>query len=103
MYYMLCCDISTLRCTSSELETKIADFSTKYHKLSDNLWLYCAPKEKCAEDLISPDEYLITKILGDFILPDSIVFSFEIPQRNCYWELPQDAVAFLASDEPGDG
>lgn len=37
MYYMLCCDIATLRCSSAELERKIAEFSTRYHKLSDNL------------------------------------------------------------------
>ncbi len=102
MYYMFCCEISTLRCTTADIEQRIATFSTRYHKLSDNLWLYCAPKERCAEDLISPDEYLITNVLRDFILPDSIVFSIEIPQRNCYWELPQDAVAFLSADEPDD-
>lgn len=30
MYYMLCCDISTLCCTAADLESIIADFSIPY-------------------------------------------------------------------------
>lgn len=102
MYYMFCCDLSTLRCTSTELEAEIADYSSRYCKVSNSLWLYCAPKHKTAHALVSPDEYFVTNILRKYTTPDSVVFTFAIPKTGYYYELPQDAVDFLYVDESDD-
>ena len=102
MFYMFCCDLSTLRCTSAELETKIADYSSRYHRLSDNLWLYCAPKDKVSHLFVSPDEYFVTNILREYTTFESVVFSFAIPKTGYYYELPQDAIDFLSIDESDD-
>ena len=69
MYYMLCCDIATLRCSSAELERKIAEFSTRYHKLSDNLWLYCTPKDKTMQYFVAPEKYLVLYALQEYMTP----------------------------------
>ena len=102
MYYVLCCDISTLRCTSAELELKLAEFSNRYHKASDNLWFYCVPRDKAAHKFISPDEYLITFVLHDYLTPYSIAFTSEIPNNRYYYELPQDAIDFLEMKDTSD-
>ena len=102
MYYMLCCDIATLRCTSADLEAKIAEFSTRYHKLSDNLWLFCTPKTKAMNAFVSPEKYLVMHILRDYITPNSVVFSFAIPKNGYCYELPKAAQEFLLIDEPDD-
>lgn len=70
MYYMLCCDIATLRCSSAELERKIAEFSTRYHKLSDNLWLYCTPKDKTMQYFVAPEKYLVLYALQEYMTPE---------------------------------
>ena len=54
MYYMLCCDIATLRCTADDIEQVLSDFSTRYHKVSDNLWLFCAHKDAAIHVLEAP-------------------------------------------------
>ena len=102
MYYMLCCDISTLRCTAADLESIVADFSTRYHKLSDNLWLFCTPKTKAIEYYVSPEKYLVLYALQDYITPDSRVFAFAIPKNGYCYELPKAAEEFLLIDEPDD-
>jgi len=102
MYYIFCCDISTLRCTATDLEQKIANFSTRYHKLSDSLWFYCVPRDEVCHLFLSPDEYFVTHVIHDYLSPESIVYTCQFPKRNYYFELPQDAVDFLSIDEPDE-
>ena len=100
MYYMLCCDVSTLRCTANDLEQVLSEFSTRYYKVSDSLWLFCAHKDATAQSLVSPNEYVITHLLREYTTPESSLFSFRIPEHGCYWELPDAAEEFLSVDEP---
>ena len=102
MYYMLCCDIATLRCSSAELERKIAEFSTRYHKLSDNLWLYCTPKDKTMQFFVAPEKYLVLYALQEYMTPESCVFSFAIPKNGYCYQLSDAAREFLDIDEPDD-
>lgn len=102
MYYMLCCDIATLRCSSAELERKIAEFSTRYHKLSDNLWLYCTPKDKTMQYFVAPEKYLVLYALQEYMTPESCVFSFAIPKNGYCYHLSDAAREFLDIDEPDD-
>ena len=94
MYYMLCCDIATLRCSSAELERKIAEFSTRYHKLSDNLWLYCTPKDKTMQYFVAPEKYLVLYALQEYMTPESCVFSFAIPKNGYCYQLSDAAREF---------
>lgn len=101
MNYMLCCNPSTLLCTSKELESKIADFSKRYYKLSDSLWLYSIPKYATSDKFMSPDEYLFINILDKYITSDSVILTFPLSQKANY-ELPPDAIDFLSMDESDD-
>lgn len=102
MYYMLCCDIGTLRCTADDVEQVLSEFSTRYHKVSDNLWLFCARKNAAIHAWVSPNEYVITHLLRQYTTPESSLFSFCVPDCGCYWELPDSAEKFLQVDEPDD-
>ena len=99
MYYMLCCDISTLRCTSDDLERVLSEFSTRYYKISDSLWLFCASKDAAIYADVSPNRYVITHLLREYTTPESPLFSFRIPEHECYWELPDSVEEFLSVDE----
>lgn len=101
MYHMLCCDMSTLRCTSFDLERILQEFSTRYYKVSDGLWLFCAPKYAALPALVSLNEYLVTYLLREYTTPESSVISAPF-RRGCYWELPAAAEEFLSVDEPDD-
>lgn len=102
MYYMLCCDIATLRCTADDIEQVLSDFSTRYHKVSDNLWLFCAHKDAAIHVLESPNRYVVTHLLRKYTTPESSLFAFHIPEHGCYWELSDAAEAFLSLEEPDD-
>lgn len=100
MYYMLYCDLSTLNCTSKELENKIASYSNKYHKINDNFWLFSVSKYIASTVFMEPNEYLIINILEEYITENSIIFSSKISSKQYYCELPQDAINFLSIDNP---
>lgn len=102
MYYMLCCDISTLRCKADDVERVLSEFSTRYHKVSDSLWLFCACKLPLTDAFVAPHEYVITHLLRKYTTPESVLFSFRIPSNGFYWELPDAAEEFLSIDEPDD-
>lgn len=102
MYYMLCCDIGTLRCTADDVEQVLSEFSTRYCKVSDNLWLFCAHKDAAIHAGVSPNEYVVTHLLRKHTTPESSLFSFRIQEHGCYWELYDAAEAFLSLDEPDD-
>lgn len=93
MCYLIYCDMSTIHCTVPEFEEALSNFSTRYHKVTNDLWIFCAPKHKLGNLCISPDEYFITHILREYATPDSSILATPFP--SCYYEFPEKVHQFL--------
>lgn len=94
--FMLYCDLSTMRCTASDINTELASFADSYVKVNDALWFFKYPN-RFDGSFLSKDEFLFNKYFEKFTDEESIIFLSVLDDRN-YYNLPDIVCDFLSSD-----
>ena len=94
--FLLYCDLSTLKCTSDEINVVLDSFSESYSQVNDSLWFFKYDIKNYFSQL-PKEEYIFQHYFEQFITENSIIF-IEKLHDNYYYQLPDTNHDFLQQD-----
>lgn len=95
-FFLLYCDLSTMKCTADEICTILKTFAKSYSQVNISLWFF---KYDVANDLdpLPKEEHLFYDYFQEFCNENSIIF-IEILRNDHYYQLPETIHYFLEQD-----
>lgn len=92
--FLLYCDLSTMNCSASDINTELSDFANSYVQVNNSLWFFKYPDGFDGNPL-PKDEHLFYDHFEKFTDEDSVIF-LAILDKNHYYNLPENVVQFLS-------
>ena len=94
--FLLYCDLSTMTCTSYDINAELKKISRSHVQVNDSLWFFKYPDDFDG-NLLPKDEQLFYDHFEKFTNENSIIF-IEVLRNDHYYNLPDEVSSFLESD-----
>ena len=94
--FLLYCDLSTLKCTSDEINVVLDSFAESHSQVNDSLWFFKYDVENDFDPL-PKEEHLFYDYFEQFVTENSIIF-IEKLRDDHYYQLPDANHDFLQQD-----
>lgn len=94
--FLLYCDLSTMNCTSYDINVELEKISGSYVQVNDSLWFFKYPDGFDGNPL-PKDEHLFYDHFEKFTNENSVIF-IEFLRNDHYYNLPDEVSSFLESD-----
>ncbi len=94
--FLLYCDLSTMNCTSYDINVELKKISGSYVQVNDSLWFFKYPDSFDGNPL-PKDEHLFYDHFEKFTNENSVIF-IEVLRNDHYYNLPDEVSSFLESD-----
>lgn len=94
-FFLLYCDLSTLKCTSDEINVTLNSFTESYSQVNDSLWFF--KYDAKTFNPLPKEEYIFYEYFEQFITENSIIF-IEKLRNDYYYQLPDTNHDFLQQD-----
>lgn len=92
--FLLYCDLSTMSCTTADINLELYDFAKSFVQINDSLWLFKYPSGFNGSPLQKPN-YLFLEYFEKFTNDDSVIFIQQL-DGNDYYSLPDEACEFIS-------
>ncbi len=92
--FLLYCDLSTLKCTSDEINATLNSFTESYSQVNDSLWFFKYDKNFSP---LPKEEYIFYEYFEQFVTENSIIF-IEKLHNGHFYQLPDISHSFLEQD-----
>lgn len=95
-YFLLYCDLSTMKCTADEISATLETFAESYSQVNNSFWFF---KYDVESDLnpLPKEEHLFYDYFEQFTDENSTVF-IEKLRNDHYYQLPDANHHFLEQD-----
>lgn len=92
-YYFLYFDMSTIKCTTEDIDNTLRSFAKDYRRINNSSWIFTYPNEfdghfTCKED------YLIDEHFDCYFNENSIFFIVKLKEHYNY-QLPDEVCDFI--------
>ena len=95
-YFLLYCDLSTMKCSSDEINSTLSVFTESYSQVNNSLWFFKYDAENDFNPL-PKEEHLFYDHFEQFVTENSIIF-IEKLRDDHYYQLPDANHEFLQQD-----
>ena len=94
--FLLYCDLSTMKCTSDEINSVLESFAESYSQVNNSLWFF-KYTDGFDGNPFSKEVHLFYDYFEQFVTENSIIF-IEKLRDNHYYQLPDANHDFLQQD-----
>lgn len=92
-YFLLYCDLSTMKCTADEINSTLENFARSYSQVNNSLWFFKYNEETDLNPL-PKEEHLFYDYFEKFTNENSIIF-IEKLRNDHFYQLPETSHRFL--------